>query len=236
MDLAIQFVLQLTPFANIRAMDDHADILRYIAEYWEWDIDAYRTYLKYAVDTTPFVLIQHCLHSPNLRTDSTYIVLCALVFLTMAEWMHLVYSGLTSEELQQRMYAMGRRTFAILAAIPRWGVIMVCNMEIVVIADSPVLALWLVVASMFPALIFPLLLSGARELRLWIANRWRERRALERDRGETITVTIIGRSESNQSVPVQPIIDEIEVSYRHNGHLHSSGERIRFDSVADDCK
>ncbi|KAI5981846.1 hypothetical protein EDD15DRAFT_2330365, partial [Pisolithus albus] len=66
-------------------------------------------------------------------------------------------------------YAMGHRTFAILAAIPRWGVIIIRNMEIVVIADSPVLALWLVVASMFPALIFPLLLSGARELRLWIA-------------------------------------------------------------------
>ncbi|KAI6001395.1 hypothetical protein EDD15DRAFT_2527401 [Pisolithus albus] len=219
MDLAIQFVLQLTPFANIRAMDDHADILRYIAEYCEWDIDAYRTYLN-----------------PNLRTDSTYIVLCALVFLAMAEWMHLVYSGLTSEELQQRMYAMGHRTFAILAAIPRLGVIIVRNMEIVVIADSPVLALWLVVASMFPALIFPLLLSGARELRLWIANGWRQRRALERDRGETITVTMIGRSESNQTVPVQPIIDEIEVSHRHNGHLHSPGERVRFDSVADDCK
>ncbi|KAI6100442.1 hypothetical protein EDD16DRAFT_1655646, partial [Pisolithus croceorrhizus] len=87
MDLAIQFILQLTPFANIHAMDDYAEVLTYLVEYWEWDIEAYRTYLN-----------------PNLRTDNAYIVLCALVFLTMAEWMHFVYSGLTSEELRVRHY------------------------------------------------------------------------------------------------------------------------------------
>ncbi|KAI6001454.1 hypothetical protein EDD15DRAFT_2361859 [Pisolithus albus] len=210
MDLAIQLALQLTPFANIRAMDDYADVLTYIVEYWEWDIDAYRTYLN-----------------PNLRTDSTYIVLCALVFLTMAEWNHFVYSGLTPEELRQRIYAMGHRTFAILAAIPRLGVIIIHNMEIIVIADSPVLACGLVVASMFPTLIFPLVLSGARGLRLWITNMWRQRHEPDRDHGETITVTTTGLSETNQTVPVPPIIDEIEVSHRHNGHLRSSGERIR---------
>ncbi|KAI6029868.1 hypothetical protein PISMIDRAFT_680764 [Pisolithus microcarpus 441] len=210
MDLAVQFVLKFTPFANIRAMDDHVDILRYIVEYWEWDIDAYRTYLN-----------------PNLRTDSTYIVLCALVFLTMAEWNHFVYSGLTPEELRQRMYAMGHHTFAILAAVPRLGVIIIRNMEIVVIADSPVLALGLVAASMYPALIFLLALSAARGLRVWITNRWRQRHAPERDNIETMTMTMIGRSESNQSVPVQPIIDEIEASRRHNGHLRSPGERIQ---------
>ncbi|KAI6027222.1 hypothetical protein EDC04DRAFT_165584 [Pisolithus marmoratus] len=52
MDLAIQFILQLTPFTNIHAMDDYADVLAYLVEYWEWDIDAYRTYLKYALVTT----------------------------------------------------------------------------------------------------------------------------------------------------------------------------------------
>ncbi|KAI5989513.1 hypothetical protein EDD15DRAFT_2370552 [Pisolithus albus] len=196
MDLAMQLALQLTPFANIRAMDDYADVLRYILDYWEWDIDAYRTYLKYAIVTTPFASDQQS------STQSKP-------------------PGLTPEELRQRIYAMGHRTFAILAAIPRLGVIIIHNMEIIVIADSPVLALGLVVASMFPTLIFPLVLSGARGLRLWITNRWRQRHEPERDDGETIIVTTIGRSETNQTVPVQPIIDEVEVSHRHNGHLQN---------------
>ncbi|KAI5989500.1 hypothetical protein EDD15DRAFT_2198460 [Pisolithus albus] len=234
MDLAIQFILQLTPFANICAMNDYSDVLRYIVEYWEWDIDAYRTYLKYATVTMPFAFIQHYPHSPNLCTNSTYIVLCALVLLTMAEWNHFIYSGLTHEELRQRMYAMGHRTFAILAAIPRLGVIIIHSMEIVVIADSPVLALGLVVASMFPALIFPLVSSGTRRLRVWATNRWRQRHTPGRDRSETITTTTIGLSESNQTVPVQPLVDDIEASCRCHGHLHPSEERTGFDPVVDD--
>ncbi|KAI6130760.1 hypothetical protein EDD16DRAFT_1540632 [Pisolithus croceorrhizus] len=205
MDLAIQFILQLTPFANIHAMDDYADVLTYLVGYWEWDIEAYRTYLN-----------------PNLRADNTYIVFCALVFLTMAEWMHFVYSGLTSEELRQRIHAIGHRTFAILAVIPRLGVIIIHNMELVVIADSPVLACALIAASMFPALIFPLVLSGARELRLWISNRWRSQRAPKRNGIEAISLTMTGHSGSNPVVAVKPIVDEIEVSHRHNRHLRSS--------------
>ncbi|KAI5982915.1 hypothetical protein EDD15DRAFT_2318860, partial [Pisolithus albus] len=153
MDLLIRFMLQLTPFANMRAVDDHARILAQLIAYWKWDIDAYRTYLN-----------------PNIRADNAYIVLCALVFLIMAEWMHLHYSGLTSEELKERIYAIGRRTFAILAVIPRLGVIIIRIVEIVVIADSPALACGLIVASMFPALIFPLILSGSQQLQVWIAN------------------------------------------------------------------
>ncbi|KAI5982933.1 hypothetical protein EDD15DRAFT_2376995 [Pisolithus albus] len=235
MDLAIRFVLQLTPFANIRAMDDYADVLRYIVQYWQWDIDAYRTYLKYAVVTTPFAFIQHRPYSLNLRTDSTCIVLCALVFLAMAEWMHFVYSGLTSEELEQRMHAMGHRTFAILAAIPRLGMIIIRNMEIVMIADSPVLALWLVVASMFPALIFPLLLSGARGLRLWIANRRRPRRAPENNGAEGRMPAMTGHLGSEQAVSGQRAIDNIEVSLRHNERLGSSKKQSGFDPAADEC-
>ncbi|KAI6000353.1 hypothetical protein F5J12DRAFT_928542 [Pisolithus orientalis] len=132
MDLAIQFILQLAP---IRATDDYAHALAYLIEYWEWDIDAYRSYLN-----------------PNIRADNTYIVLCALMLLAMVELMHLRYSGLTSEELQGRIRAIGPRTFAILAAIPRLGVIIIRIVEIVVIADSPAVACSLIVASMFPVL------------------------------------------------------------------------------------
>ncbi|KAI6029886.1 hypothetical protein PISMIDRAFT_680704 [Pisolithus microcarpus 441] len=158
----IRFMLQLTPFANMHAVDDYAHVLADLVECWKWDIDAYRAYLN-----------------PNIRADNTYIVLCALVFLIMAEWMYLRYSGLTSEELKERIYAIGRRTFAILAVIPRLGVIIIRNVEIVVIADSPALACGLIVASMFPSLIFPLILSGTQQLQEWIANRRRPRRAPE---------------------------------------------------------
>ncbi|KAI6141225.1 hypothetical protein BKA82DRAFT_133568 [Pisolithus tinctorius] len=101
-------------------------------------------------------------YSPNIRTKNTFVVLSALVFLTMAEWMHLLYSGLTSEELQECIQAMGHCTFAILTTIPCLGLIIICNVEIVVIADSPALACGLIVVSMFPALIFPLILLGVQ--------------------------------------------------------------------------
>ncbi|KAI6000368.1 hypothetical protein F5J12DRAFT_845615 [Pisolithus orientalis] len=54
----------------------------------------------------------------------------------------------------------GSLYFAILAAIPRLGLIIIRNIKIVMIADSPALACGLIVASMFPALIFPLILLG----------------------------------------------------------------------------
>ncbi|KAI6000366.1 hypothetical protein F5J12DRAFT_257296 [Pisolithus orientalis] len=116
------------------------------------------------------LLSQRRLYSPNIRTDNTFVVLSALVFLTMAEWMHLLYSGLTPEEFQERICTIGHRTFAILAAIPRLGLVIIRNVEIVVIADSLALACGLIVASMFPALIFPLILLGVQTIRGWIVN------------------------------------------------------------------
>ncbi|KAI6027243.1 hypothetical protein EDC04DRAFT_166896 [Pisolithus marmoratus] len=181
MDLAIQFILQLTPFANIHAMDDYADVVAYLVEYWEWDIDAYRTYLN-----------------PNIRTDNEYIVLGALVCLTMAEWLHLRYSRLTAEELRERINAMGHRPFSILAAIPRFGIIIIRNFEIVVIADSPALACGLIVATMFPTLIFPLILSGMHKLNIWIADRRGLRCPPELNGAEAVTLAARDRSESRQ--------------------------------------
>ncbi|KAI6113828.1 hypothetical protein EDD17DRAFT_1509453 [Pisolithus thermaeus] len=210
MDLPIRFMLQLTPFANMHPADDYARILAYLVKYWKWDIDAYRTYLN-----------------PNARADNTYVVLCALVFLIMAEWMHMRYSGLTTEELKERICAMGRHTFAILAVIPRLGAIIIRNVEIFVIADSPALAGGLIAASMFPALIFPLMLLGIRKLQMWIANRRRPRRVPEHNGAEGTTPAITGRLESEQ-----PVIDKVSLPY--NEHIHSSKERSGFDPAADE--
>ncbi|KAI6029879.1 hypothetical protein PISMIDRAFT_653498 [Pisolithus microcarpus 441] len=68
MDLLIRFMLQLTPFADVHAVDDRARILAHLVAYWKWDIDAvghyvssvryllicgqYRTYLRYPFATT----------------------------------------------------------------------------------------------------------------------------------------------------------------------------------------
>ncbi|KAI6141220.1 hypothetical protein BKA82DRAFT_936274 [Pisolithus tinctorius] len=137
MDPAIQFILKLTPFANIHAIDDHAHVLAHLVKYWEWDIDA----------------VCHSFFLPNTHTDNTYIVLCALVFLTMVEWMHLLYGGLTPNKLQECIHAMGCHTFAIFAAIPCLCMVIIHNMEIIMIADSPALACGFIVVSMFPTLI-----------------------------------------------------------------------------------
>lgn len=212
MDPAIQFILKLTPFTNIRAIDDHAHILAHLVEYWEWDIDAYRSYLN-----------------PNIRTDNTYIVLCALVFLTMAEWMHLLYGGLTPEELQERINAMGHRTFAIFAAIPRLGVVIIRNMEIIVIADSPTLACGFIVASMFPALLFPLIVAGAQKIQGWIANR--RQRAPEHNGAEDTSTRVTSDSENQQSVHVP---DDVESSVRHNRHLRLFEGQSGFNPAAEE--
>ncbi|KIK11631.1 hypothetical protein PISMIDRAFT_690196 [Pisolithus microcarpus 441] len=220
MDLLIRFMLQLTPFASMHAVDDYAHVLANLVECWKWDVDAYRTYLKYAI-VTPCVAFTP-IFSPNIRANNPYVVLCALVFLVMAEWMRLCYSGLTSEEVKERIYAIGRRTFAILAVIPRLGVIIIRIVEIVVIADSPALACGLIVASMFPALIFPLILSGAQQLQEWITNRRRPRRAPEHNGAEGRTPAMSGHLESEQAMSVQPAIDDISVSLRYNERLSSS--------------
>ncbi|KAI6131343.1 hypothetical protein EV401DRAFT_1920228 [Pisolithus croceorrhizus] len=209
MDLPIRFMLKLTPFANMHLVDDHARILAYLVEYWKWDIDA--TYLN-----------------PNIRADNTYIVLRAPVFLIMAEWMHMRYSGLTTEELKERIYAMGHHAFAILAVIPRLGVIIIRNVEIFVFADSPALACGLIVASMFLALMFPMILSGIQKLPVWIANRRRPQRAPDHNGAEGIT------SAMTRAVPVQSTIDDLKVSLRHNEHLRPSKERSGFDPAADE--
>ncbi|KAI6148917.1 hypothetical protein BKA82DRAFT_997032 [Pisolithus tinctorius] len=160
--------------------------------------------------------------SPNIRTDNMFVVLSALVFLTMAEWMHLLYSGLTSEELQERIHAMGHRTFAILAAIPRLGLVIIRNVEIVMIADSPALACGLIVASTFPALIFPLILLDVQKIQGRIANR-RGQHAPEHNGAENTPMEVTGHSESQQS---ELITDGIESSVCHNC---SSEGRSGFD-------
>ncbi|KAI6027221.1 hypothetical protein EDC04DRAFT_2717939 [Pisolithus marmoratus] len=93
---------------------------------------------------------------------------------------------------------MGHRTFSILAAIPRFGVVIIRNFEIVVIADSPALACGLIVATMFPTLIFPLILSGMQKLNVWIADRRGPRRPPEHNGAEAVTLAARDRPESKQ--------------------------------------
>ncbi|KAI6148907.1 hypothetical protein BKA82DRAFT_997022 [Pisolithus tinctorius] len=140
----------------------------------------------------------------------------------MAEWMHLLYSRLTPKEFQERICTMGHCTFAILAAIPRLGLVIIRNVEIVVIADSPALACGLIVASMFPALIFPLILLGIQKIQGWIANR-RGQRTPEHNRAEDTSVAVTGHSESQQS---ELITDGVESPVCHNC---SSEGRSGFD-------
>ncbi|KAI5986557.1 hypothetical protein EDC04DRAFT_3098022 [Pisolithus marmoratus] len=170
--------------------------------------------------------------SPNIRADHAYTVLCVLAFLTMAEWLHLRYSGSIPEELRERIYAIGRRTFAVLAAIPRLGVIIIRILEIVAIANSPPLACSLILASMFPALICPVVLSSVQKLKVWIASRREKRRESEHNGAEAITWVVMDRFES-EAVLAQTMTEGIEGLLRHNGHPLSSEERSGFDPVAD---
>ncbi|KAF9235670.1 hypothetical protein BU15DRAFT_77795 [Melanogaster broomeanus] len=68
----IQIILQLTSYEALRASEEHNDVVRMLNERRGWAIDAYRS----------------CFNI-NLLLDNTSTTLCTLVFLAMAEILHL---------------------------------------------------------------------------------------------------------------------------------------------------
>ncbi|KIO08836.1 hypothetical protein M404DRAFT_328086 [Pisolithus tinctorius Marx 270] len=103
-------------------------------------------------------------------------------------------------------------------------------MEIIVIADSPALACGFIAASMFPALLFPLIVSGAQKIQGWIANR-RRQRAPEHSGAEDTSTRVTSDSESQQRVHIP---DDVESSVCHNRQLRSLEGQSGFNPTAEE--
>ncbi|KIK11623.1 hypothetical protein PISMIDRAFT_478526 [Pisolithus microcarpus 441] len=87
---------------------------------------------------------------------------------------------------------------------------------------------------MFPALIFPLILSGTQQLQSWAGNRRTPRHARQHNGAGGTTSAMAGHLDSEQAVSGEPFSDDIEVSLRYNERLRSSEERSGFDPAADE--
>ncbi|KIK91959.1 hypothetical protein PAXRUDRAFT_830401 [Paxillus rubicundulus Ve08.2h10] len=134
-DIIIQIILQFTPHGAFHAFEAPNDILRMLNERRGWAIDAYRS----------------CFNI-NLPRNNSFATLCTLVFLAMAETMHLCYGRLSPTQLMGRIDAIGHENFAIMNAIPELGVIVVRIIEILAMSDSPVTAASLALVGCLPVI------------------------------------------------------------------------------------
>ncbi|KAF9219196.1 hypothetical protein BS17DRAFT_789974 [Gyrodon lividus] len=139
-DAVIQIILQLTPYQALRSSED---VLRMLNDRRGWVIDAYRS----------------CSNT-NLPRYNTFATLCTLVFLTMAETLHLRYGRLSPAQLRRRMDAIGYETFAIMSAIPELGVMIVRIVEIFAVSESPVVAASLTLVTALPVIALPVFLHS----------------------------------------------------------------------------
>ncbi|KAI6158440.1 hypothetical protein EDD17DRAFT_1008329 [Pisolithus thermaeus] len=180
---------------------------------------------------TVLLLPKRCSYSRILRSHGAHVLLCALVFLLVAESMHFRHSKLTSDELrvrrplplhyhidrtvQKRMRVIGHCTFTIFVTIPRLGMIVARAADIVVNAlGSPALMFSLILASMLLALDFPLLLSGLPDRTTYRPGE----RPPARAGAEPRTLCIDSPFEEYGLPPIQVIVVDIEVSAHEDMH------------------
>ncbi|KAI6021126.1 hypothetical protein EDC04DRAFT_2734345 [Pisolithus marmoratus] len=140
MDLAHRLILLLPTFLPIIHTTDNFDVaLVQLMERWDWAIAAYRSYL-------------------SLPMNNSFMVIFTLVFLAIAQGMRLLYSQLTAEQLRTLIDLVGPHTFAIVAAIPSCGVVIIPIMQILCISGSSITTASLMLAVTVPVVILPLMM------------------------------------------------------------------------------
>ncbi|KAF9231082.1 hypothetical protein BU15DRAFT_82854 [Melanogaster broomeanus] len=94
----------------------------------------------------------------RLANGGYFVTLCSLLLLAMVESIHLHYARLAPLHLKERAENMGYATFAIVIAIPDVGILIVRIVGIVAASGSPWLAFCLILFSVAPSIILPLLI------------------------------------------------------------------------------
>ncbi|KAF8836572.1 hypothetical protein BDN67DRAFT_1071886 [Paxillus ammoniavirescens] len=140
-----QCILQLTPYDMMQSSHDFEDVKAALDERTTWTIEVLRS--VFAI---------------RFANGGHFITLCSLLFLLMAETMHLHYGRLPPLQLKERVENMGYATFAILITIPDLGIIIVRVAGILTASPSLVLAVFLIFLSAAPPFILPLLIRTIR--------------------------------------------------------------------------
>ncbi|KIJ07189.1 hypothetical protein PAXINDRAFT_19611 [Paxillus involutus ATCC 200175] len=140
-----QYLLRLTPYDMMRSSHDFEDVKAALNERTTWTIEVLRS--VFAI---------------RFANGGYFITPCSLLFLLMAETMHLHYGRLPPLELKKRVENMGYATFSILITIPDLGIIIVRVAGILAASPSLVLAAFLIFLSAAPSFILPLLIRMIR--------------------------------------------------------------------------
>ncbi|KAF9234710.1 hypothetical protein BU15DRAFT_65492 [Melanogaster broomeanus] len=119
-----------------------------------------------------------------LANGGYFVTLYSLLLLAMVESIHLHYARLAPLQLKERAENMGYATFAIVIAIPDVGILIVRVVGIVAASGSPWLAFCLILFSVAPSIILPLLIHLVRSFRIRIRQPTVEQGEIER--GEVV--------------------------------------------------
>jgi len=140
------YLLRLTPYDMLRSSHDFKDVKAALNERTNWTIEVLRN-----VFTIRFA------------NGGYFITLCSLLFLLMAETMHMHYSRLPPLELKERVEDIGHATFAILITVPDIGIVIVRVAGIFTASPSLVVAVFLIFLIATPPIILPLLICTIRQ-------------------------------------------------------------------------
>ncbi|KAG6372785.1 hypothetical protein JVT61DRAFT_7185 [Boletus reticuloceps] len=143
-----QHVLGLTLYHMMESSQDFEDVRAALHDRMEWSIELFRSCFTI-----------------HLSSGGYFFMLCSLFFLVIAENIHIHYGRLSPAELKERAEQIGYGTFAILFAVLDIGFVIVRVAGFVALSGSPGLAAGLVLVSMSPSAILPMLTYPARLVR-----------------------------------------------------------------------
>ncbi|KAI9462963.1 hypothetical protein HD554DRAFT_2330317 [Boletus coccyginus] len=141
-------ILGLTLYDMMQSSHDFRDVKAALSDRIDWSIELL---------TTP--------RSIHLSNGGHFFMPCALFFLVMAENIQIHYGRLSPAELKERVENIGYATFAILFAVLDIGFVIVRVAALVALSGSPAIAASLVLVSMSPSIMIPMLTYIARLLK-----------------------------------------------------------------------
>ncbi|KAF8551882.1 hypothetical protein OG21DRAFT_1486644 [Imleria badia] len=144
----LRYVRELTLYDMMRSSPDFQDVKAALKERIDWTIELFRSCFTI-----------------HLTNGGSFLMLGALLFLLMAENIHIHYGRLSPTELKERAEYIGYATFAILFAVLDIGFVIVRVAAFVALSGSSALATSLVLISMSPSVILPVFTYLARHLK-----------------------------------------------------------------------
>ncbi|KAH0832324.1 hypothetical protein J3R83DRAFT_13337 [Lanmaoa asiatica] len=162
-------ILGLTLYDMMRSSHDFEDVRAALNDRIDWSIELVSTSCSPHTSsplTLAGIIVQfRSCFTIRLSNGGYFFMLCSLSLLVMAENIHIHYGRLSPAELKERAEHVGYAPFAILFAVLDIGIVIVRVSGLVALSGSPALATSLVLVSMSPSVILPMLTYPTRLLR-----------------------------------------------------------------------